>query len=99
MKKCLAALFRRQQISRSSADIAKKRLQIIISADKTSGEDHVMAQFKQDLLDLIARNFNVSIDEIQESVKVDMGQRNGQSTLELNITLPNQDHVHIEGTV
>ncbi len=87
MKKCLAALFRRR-VDVSSADIAKKRLQIIISADKDANDDAVMAQFKRDLLEVIARNFNVNISDIQESVKVDMEQKDGQSTLELNITLP-----------
>ena len=87
MKKCLAALFRRRT-DVCSADIAKKRLQIIISADKDANDGAVMAQFKRDLLEVIARNFNVNISDIQESVKVDMEQKDGQSTLELNITLP-----------
>lgn len=95
MKKCLSSFLSRykKQSAYSSADIAKKRLQIIISADKNSDEDHVMEQFKRDLLEVISRNFKVNIDDIQESVKVDMGQRNGQSTLELNITLPNQESI------
>ena len=71
MRKRFAALFKRQQ--QSSADIAKKRLQIIISADKSSN-DNVMAQFKRELLDVISRNFNVDIADIEESVQVDMEQ-------------------------
>lgn len=91
MRKQLAALFKRKPQAQSSADIAKKRLQIIISSDKGSSDDNVMAQFKRDLLDVIARNFKVNIGEIEESVKVGMEQINGQSTLELNITLPSQE--------
>lgn len=90
MRKRFAALFKRQQ--QSSADIAKKRLQIIISADKSSN-DNVMAQFKRELLDVISRNFNVDIADIEESVQVDMEQVDGKSTLELNITLPSREHL------
>ena len=89
MRKRFKYLFRKKQ--ESSADIARKRLQIIISADKTDNHDTKMEQFKRDLLDVIARNFDVKITDIQEAVNVDVGERDGQSTLELNITLPNKE--------
>ena len=90
MRKRFKYLFRSKKPT--SAELAKKRLQIIIQADKTThGSDTVMEQFRRDLLDVISRNFKVDISELQEAVKVDMGQKDGQSTLELNITLPNQE--------
>ena len=52
-----------------------------------------MAQFKRELLDVISRNFNVDIADIEESVQVDMEQVDGKSTLELNITLPSREHL------
>ena len=92
MRKRLKYLFRRERVT--SADLAKKRLQIIISADKTDhNNDSVMENFRRDLLDVISRNFKVDINDLQESVKVDMDQKDGQSTLELNITLPNQEAI------
>jgi len=89
MRKRLAGLFKRKEPS--SAEIARKRLQIIISADKGPDDEDIMANFKRDLLDIISRNFNVQISEIEKYVNVDMAQVVGQSTYELNITLPNKE--------
>ena len=71
-----------------TANIARERLKIIISAERNKRNPNFMQEFKQDLLKVIAKNFNVEIDQIENSVNVDMAKRNGQSTLELNIALP-----------
>lgn len=71
-----------------SANIAKERLQIIISHERISrGANNLdLPQLKQELLEVIAKYIN--IDEKQISVQLE--REDNCSVLELNITLPNE---------
>ena len=71
---------------KTTANIAKERLQIIV-AERRRGdsEPHYLPQLKRDILEVICRY--VQIDP--EMVSVQLEQREGDiSILELNVTLP-----------
>lgn len=70
---------------RNTASIAKERLQIIVSHERTrrSGPDY-LPMLQQELVDVIAKY--VKIDKNQ--VKVELDRNGDHSILELNITLP-----------
>ncbi|MBV4365049.1 cell division topological specificity factor MinE [Erwinia sp. BNK-24-b] len=71
---------------KSTANIAKERLQIIV-AERRRGdaEPHYLPQLKKDLLEVICRY--VKIDPEMLSVKLDQ-KDDDISILELNVTLP-----------
>lgn len=70
-----------------TANVAKERLQIIISHEKatTSANKIDLPLLKQELLAVIAKY--ITIDEKQISVQLE--REDNCSVLELNITLPN----------
>lgn len=71
---------------KTTANIAKERLQIIV-AERRRGdsEPHYLPQLKRDILEVICKY--VQIDP--EMVRVQLEQREGDiSILELNVTLP-----------
>ncbi|TCV99973.1 cell division topological specificity factor MinE [Biostraticola tofi] len=71
---------------KTTANIAKERLQIIV-AERRRGdsEPHYLPQLKRDILEVICRY--VQIDP--EMVSVQLEQKEGDiSILELNVTLP-----------
>lgn len=71
---------------KSTANIAKERLQIIV-AERRRGdaEPHYLPQLKRDLLEVICKY--VKIDPEMLSVKLDQ-KDDDISILELNVTLP-----------
>ena len=71
---------------KSTANIAKERLQIIV-AERRRGdvEPHYLPQLKKDLLEVICKY--VKIDPEMLSVKLDQ-KEDDISILELNVTLP-----------
>ncbi|RWR03791.1 cell division topological specificity factor MinE [[Pantoea] beijingensis] len=71
---------------KSTANIAKERLQIIV-AERRRGdsEPHYLPQLKKDLLEVICKY--VKIDPEMLSVKLDQ-KDDDISILELNVTLP-----------
>lgn len=71
---------------RTSASIAKERLQIIISHEHTANKrrDINLSQLKQELLQVVAKY--IKIDEEQISIQID--NDNNMSILELSIALP-----------
>ena len=71
---------------KSTANIAKERLQIIV-AERRKGdvEPHYLPQLKKDLLEVICKY--VKIDPEMLSVKLDQ-KEDDISILELNVTLP-----------
>lgn len=76
---------------KSTANIAKERLQIIV-AERRRGdsEPHYLPQLKRDILEVICRY--VKIDP--EMVTVQLDQKGDDiSILELNVTLPETDEV------
>lgn len=77
-----------KQRKETNADIAKKRLQIIVSHQR-GGEDEqkdFIPALQQELITVISKY--VKIDEDQ--VKVELERTGDCSILELNITLPDQ---------
>jgi cell division topological specificity factor len=69
----------------SSANVAKERLQIIISHERTHREKpDYFAAMQQDLLDVIAKYVAINKDD----VRVELDRKDGCSVLELNVILP-----------
>jgi cell division topological specificity factor len=69
----------------SSASLAKERLQILVAHERVSQYQPLyLPQLQKELLDVIQKYVNVDKDAI--SVKFEQDEH--QETLELNITLP-----------
>ena len=79
-------IFRRQQ--KNSAAVAKERLQIIVSHERSSkaGRDF-LPLLQQEIIDVIAKYFT-GIDK--DSVRVELQRMGSCSVLELNVALPEQ---------
>lgn len=71
---------------RSTASLAKERLQIIVSHERVASKGSIdfLPQLEQELLDVISKY--VSID--RDQVKVQLAREGDLSVLELNVTLP-----------
>ncbi len=76
-----------RQKPRNTAALAKERLQIIVSHERTTrnGPDY-LPMLQRELIEVIAKY--VDID--QDQVKVELERSGNCSILELNITLPDQ---------
>ena len=70
---------------RTSATIAKERLQIVVSHKNArhTGQDFIK-KLQSELLDVISKYVNIDKDQI----KVQLDRQGDQSVLELNVTLP-----------
>ena len=80
-------IFRRQQ--KGSAQVAKERLQIIVSHERSSsqaGRDFLPV-LQQEIIEVIAKYFT-GIDK--NSVRVELQRMGSCSVLELNVSLPEQ---------
>lgn len=66
-----------------SADVAKERLQIVVSHQRIKGTDF-LPQLRQDLLEAIGKYIKIDKDQIN----VQLQKQGNQSILELNVTLP-----------
>ena len=78
----LLDLFKRPK--RTAAQVAKERLQIIVShesARKASPE--MMKKLQKELLDVISKYVHID----QEKIKVQLERHGDQSVLELNVTI------------
>jgi cell division topological specificity factor len=76
----------------SSANIAKERLQIIISHERSKRNNtELLALMQQELLEVISKYLNIDRSTISEQVKVELERRGDSSVLELNITLPDRE--------
>ncbi len=74
-----------KQESRSSASIAKERLQIVVSHERSRRhQPDYLPALQQDLMQVIAKYVNIDPDEV--SVQLDHDDQ--RSVLELNICLP-----------
>ncbi|CZF79954.1 cell division topological specificity factor MinE [Grimontia sp. AD028] len=72
---------------KTSASLAKERLQIIVAERRSAGsaEPTYLPQLKQDILEVIRKYVDIS----PEQVSVALEQRDDDlSVLELNVTLP-----------
>ncbi len=73
--------FRRKK----SAEIAKDRLQIIIAQQRIRKDStDFLPLLRKDIIAAIAKHMNIDINE----VKVDLNYKDNNSTLELNLVLP-----------
>jgi cell division topological specificity factor len=78
----LLALFQRKP---PSAQIAKERLRIIVSQERTArdGPDY-LPLLRRELLEVIRRYVNVD----PEAVQINLEQQDGHEVLELSVALP-----------
>jgi cell division topological specificity factor len=84
----LEFIFRRPQ--KNSAAVAKERLQIIVSHERSpnqTGRDFLPV-LQQEIIDVIAKYFT-GIDK--NSVRVELQRMGSCSVLELNVSLPEQN--------
>jgi len=80
-------IFRNSKQAKGTASIAKERLQIIVSHERTtrSGPDY-LPMLQRELIEVITKY--VDID--QDQVKVELERSGNFSILELNIMLPDE---------
>lgn len=75
-------LFRKPK--RTAAQVAKERLQIIVSHESTrKNSPEMMQKLQQELIAVISKYVNID----QEKIKVQLERHGDQSVLELNVTL------------
>ena len=72
--------------SKSSADLAKNRLQVIIAQQRTGDNNapDYLAVMKKEILEVIAKYTQTNLDD----VKVDLHYRDNDSVMELSVALP-----------
>lgn len=71
----------------TSADVAKERLQVLVAYERNQrNQPDYLPQMQQEILAVIARYVDVSLDDVQVNLDEDC------SILELNVTLPEQRH-------
>lgn len=77
--------FFRSPNKRSTAAVAKERLQIIVSHESTrkNGSDTIK-QLQKELIEVISKYIKVD----QDLIKVQLERNGDHSVLELNVTLP-----------
>jgi len=80
-------LLKLKRDDKTSAQTAKERLQIIISHERSNNNelDYIPA-LRQDLIQVIRKYVHINEDQI----KVELGQDEDCSILELNVALPHQ---------
>jgi cell division topological specificity factor len=82
----LELIFRRPQ--KNSAAVAKERLQIIVSHERSSNQNRdFLPLLQQEIIEVIAKYFT-GIDK--NSVRVELQRMGSCSVLELNVALPEQ---------
>ena len=82
----LISFFKTPQ-KRTAAEIAKERLQIIVSHETTRAHGtNFIQKLQSELLDVISKYINID----REHIRVQLDQNGGQSVLELNVTLPDE---------
>jgi len=83
MRDFIKNLFRPRQ---HSADLARERLQIVVSHQRQKKNPNFLPKLQQELLDVISKYVKIDRDQIN----VDLGESEHQSVLKLNITIPDQ---------
>ncbi|MCP1194537.1 cell division topological specificity factor MinE [Acetobacter senegalensis] len=83
MSSFLSNIFKR----RSSAPVARDRLQILLAHERISvgdGKDDLLAQLHREIMEVIKRHVAVDQDKVQ--IKLDRGAQ--YSTLEIDVEVP-----------
>jgi len=87
MRRLFGKLFKLKKTS--SAAVAKERLQIIVSHERAKrSSPEFISKLQQELVNVIAKYVHINPND----VRVDLGQTENCSVLELNITLPNLEN-------
>lgn len=77
--------FLRTKTPKSSASIAKERLQIIVSHQRSErNQDDFLPLLQKELVEVIAKYVDIDL----EQVHVELERQGDRSVLELNVTLP-----------
>ncbi len=77
----LFSLFKRK----SSAPVARERLQILLAHERiATGHSELLAKLQEEIIQVIARHIKIDRDKVH--VKLDRG--NDMSTLEIDVDLP-----------
>ncbi|MGI4748902.1 MAG: cell division topological specificity factor MinE [Janthinobacterium lividum] len=78
---------------RSSAPVARDRLQILLAHERSSseGQSELIAKLREEILDVIARHVPIDRDKVQ--IKLDRGA--AVSTLEIDIEVPQLKKIDI----
>lgn len=72
---------------KSSASVAKERLQIIVAHERNTREQpDYLPELEQELLEVIRRYVEIEDDQVQ----VQLDRNDSCSVLELNVTLPEE---------
>jgi len=80
--------FRSSQ-AKSSAGVAKERLQILVAHDRAvRGRPSYLPQLQQEILEVIRKYVDVDLD----AVSVNYEQEDEREVLELNIVIPDAPH-------
>jgi cell division topological specificity factor len=89
--KMIESFFKPQK--RSAAQVAKERLQIIVSheSNRKTGPD-IVKQLQKELIDVISKYIKVD----QDLIKVQLERNGDHSVLELNVTLPDLSSLKAE---
>lgn len=72
---------------RSSAPMARERLQILLAHERvaTGGQPDLLAKLREEILEVIAKHVPIERDKVM--VKLDRGEQ--VSTLEVDVEIPN----------
>lgn len=70
----------------SAAQVAKERLQIIVSHESARHSQDFIKDLQAELLEVISKYVNID----RRHIKVQLEQHGDQSVLELNVTLPDK---------
>ncbi len=77
--------FRLTRGSRTSAETARQRLQVLVALDRTGGDGpDFLPLLQRELLEVIRKYVDIDVDR----VKVELDRGNDFSTLEVNVELP-----------
>ncbi len=87
------SIFKYLRKRKNTAAVAKDRLQIIISHERSQrNAPDFLPQMQKEIIDVIAKYINID----REQVKVQLERIGGNAVLELNVTLPAQQAEAIE---
>ena len=91
--------FLRNGRNKNSASLAKERLQIIISHERSSQpHNDLLKMMENESVQVIAKYLHVDQDKVKQHVKVDLDRQKDHSVLELNITLPEVEELAMAET-
>lgn len=76
---------------KTSANVAKERLQIIVAHQRGNSEDF-LPLLQKELIQVISKYVDIDF----EQVKVELDKSGDTSVLELNVILPNKKKINLE---